>query len=164
MSNQDGRLLNPLSRRSYEKIGDCERSALSISYDSWISLRASSPGRCGGGALPFSTPRPPPPLREPWDSSLAGYWWIQSCDQKIDLPISSDPGSVIVTKYLLFYSSCIPELVGTLMVGGYDRPFASIKVGFTSRFFQWTPPRFFQLFTWTSYGKSVDTKGKSALK
>ena len=61
MSNQDGRLLNPLSRRSYEKIGDCERPALSISYDSWISLRASSPGRCGGGALPFSTPRPPPP-------------------------------------------------------------------------------------------------------
>ena len=65
MSNQDGRLLNPLSRRSYEKIGDCERSALSISYDSWISLRASSPGRCGGGALPFSTPRPPPPFGSP---------------------------------------------------------------------------------------------------
>ena len=61
---------------------------------------------------------------------------IQSCDQKIDPPVSSDPGSVIVTEYLLFYYSCIPELVGTLMVGGYDRPFASIKVGFTSRFLQ----------------------------
>ena len=29
------------------------------------------------------------------------------------------------------YCSCIPEVLGTLMVGGYDKPFAAIKVCFS---------------------------------